>query len=205
MADPLTSRTQPLYQKDSELHTHTSPITSLTPLSSFPPTTQSLFKPSENSTALILTTSATIFHAQGGGQPSDTGSIRTASATFHVHQVRAPGEGGAILHMGTLDGEGGIVGEEGAQSIDVEKRTLHSRLHTAGHVLGLAVHELVAQGKLDPGLKDGKASHYPGAAYVEFAGLIPGSAKEDIQRTVDGTLYHLPCRFVGNQDADGLL
>jgi len=39
--------------------------------------------------------------------------------------------------------------------------------------------------KIPAELTDGKASHYPGAAFVEFVGLIPGDAKAAIQRKVD--------------------
>lgn len=193
MADPLTTRTNPLYAKDGQLHTHSAPISSIQPLSSFPESTQSLFKPPPETTPYILTSPETIFHAQGGGQPSDTGTITCADprVEFHVHQVRKPDDG-AILHMGsfmsssTLDAEvAGIVGKESKQEIDVAKRTLHSRIHTAGHVIGLAINQLAKEGKLPSDLKDGKASHYPGAAFVEFTGLIQGTSKEAIQARVD--------------------
>jgi hypothetical protein len=191
MSSPLDQKTTPLYQKDGTLQTHTSSITSLAPLSSLPPETQSLFKPPPDSTPFVITTPATIFHAQGGGQPSDTGTIASKTATFQVHSVRWPDAEQAILHMGDFEGEGGRfeVGEEAVQKIDWEKRVLHSRLHTAGHVIGLAVNLLVKDGKLDKGIVDGKASHYPSAAFVEFSGLIPGTAKGDIQEKVD-RMYH---------------
>jgi Ser-tRNA(Ala) deacylase AlaX len=76
-------------------------------------------------------------------------------------------------------------GETCEQKIDVDKRILHSRIHTAGHVIGLAVNQLIQEGALPADLKDGKASHYPGAAFVEFSGLIPGTAKDAIQKRVD--------------------
>ncbi|KAH8726027.1 Threonyl/alanyl tRNA synthetase [Phaeosphaeriaceae sp. PMI808] len=77
-------------------------------------------------------------------------------------------------------------GEECLQAIDADKRRLHSRLHTAGHVIGAAVNRLVGEGKLPADIRDGKASHYPSAAFVEFSGLIPGTAKDAIQAVVDG-------------------
>lgn len=190
MADPLAQRTEPLYQKDGQLHTHTSSITSIQPLSALPPETQALFKPPPESTPYILTTPSTIFHAQGGGQPSDTGTIALASSpstpTFHIHQVRklAP----TILHMGVFAPVPHTpfpTGIQITQTIDVDKRILHSRLHTAGHILGLAINLLTASGALPPDLIDGKASHYPSAAFVEFTGLIPSTAKSAIQAKVD--------------------
>ncbi|CAG5153678.1 uncharacterized protein ALTATR162_LOCUS3282 [Alternaria atra] len=186
MADPLSQRTDPLYQKDGQKHTHTSPITSIHPLSSLSPETQSLFKPPPETEPYVVTTPSTIFHAQGGGQPSDTGTISAGSATFHVHQVRKVDP--AILHMGVFassdkkfEGEG----VDAEQQIDAEKRRLHSRIHTAGHVIGLAVAYLKSSGSVAPDVVDGKASHYPGAAFVEFLGLIPSDKKAEIQARVD--------------------
>lgn len=186
-------RTDPLYQRDGQLHKHTSKLTSIHPLSSLPPDTQSLFKPPPDTTPYILTMPSTIFHAQGGGQPSDTGTITTThpnNPTFHVHQVRKVDP--AILHMGLFEPPTSspfpiMQGQDILQEIDVEKRRLHSRIHTAGHVLGLAINLLknAPSPVLPPSLIDGKASHYPNAAFVEFSGLIPGSAKEAIQDKVD--------------------
>jgi Ser-tRNA(Ala) deacylase AlaX len=187
MSSALSEKTIPLYQKDGQLHKHTNTITSIHALSSLPSDTQALFKPPPDSNPYILTTPSTIFHAQGGGQPSDTGTIQSLSSesTFHVHQVRqvAP----AILHMGVFDPPDlQFKGEENVeQSIDVAKRLLHSRIHTAGHVIGLAINQLVTQKHLPADIVDGKASHYPGAAFVEFAGLIPSTAKSMIQERVD--------------------
>ncbi|KAH7371991.1 Threonyl/alanyl tRNA synthetase [Pyrenochaeta sp. MPI-SDFR-AT-0127] len=186
MASIPNERTEPLYQKDGQLYKHSSTVTTVQALSDFPQDVQGLFKPPPDAKPYILTTPSTIFHAQGGGQPSDTGTIKSAASTFHVHQVRKIDP--AILHMGVFDGsdakfETGNAPAE--QAIDVDKRVLHSRLHTAGHVIGLAINGLVKAGKLPSDIVDGKASHYPSAAFVEFAGLIPGTAKADIQAKVD--------------------
>ncbi|KAF2024992.1 alanyl-tRNA synthetase-like protein [Setomelanomma holmii] len=185
--DPLTQHTEPLYQKDGQLYTHTAPITSIQSLSSLPPDTQSLFKPPPDAQPFILTTPSTIFHAQGGGQPSDTGTIKAGATVFEIHQVRKIDP--AILHLGSLQPSHSIFSadetEIGEQSIDVPKRLLHSRIHTAGHVIGLAVNQLIIEGVLAKDIVDGKASHYPGAAFVEFVGLISGEKKAEIQGRVD--------------------
>lgn len=203
MATP-TTKTEPLYQKDGHLYTHTSPISSVQPLSSLPPDVQTLFKPPPSTAPgepYILTTPSTIFHAQGGGQPSDTGTITAAGTIFTVHQVRTVAP--TILHMGTMTPSPAtaaaatttpstpppttstLIATPGLQQIDPAKRTLHSRLHTAGHLLGLAAAQLKAQDILDGPLTDGKASHYPGASFVEFHGLIPSDKKPALQSAVD--------------------
>jgi Ser-tRNA(Ala) deacylase AlaX len=190
MADPMSQRTEPLYQKHGQKYTHSSTITSIQPFSSLPQESQALFKPPPDSEPYILTTPSSIFHAQGGGQPSDTGTIKTSEnggPTFHVHQVRKIDP--TILHMGVFSPPSSTFPQdekvEIEQAIDVEKRILHSRIHTAGHVIGLAINHLITTGDLPKDIIDGKASHYPGAAFVEFTGLIPGTAKEAIQTRVN--------------------
>lgn len=198
-ASPLpAAKTEALYQKDGQLYTHTSTLTSLSPLSGLPTEMQSLFKPPPETTPYILTMPSTIFHAQGGGQPSDTGTITHTpdpehgpATTFHVHQVRKVDP--CILHMGTFSSNTTTIvpslptGTTLKQEIDVAKRTLHSRIHTAGHVIGLAINLLSKDptSGIPPSILDGKASHYPGAAFVESFGLIPGSAKDTIQTKVN--------------------
>ncbi|KAF1979112.1 alanyl-tRNA synthetase-like protein [Bimuria novae-zelandiae CBS 107.79] len=193
----MDQKTDPLYQKDGDIYSHTTTLTSIAPLSSLPPTVQPLFKPPPNTSPYILTSPSTIFHTQGGGQPSDIGGITLASPTpsgsdpkFAVAQVRKVFPSGAILHLGTFEPPEIVlteqeIGLEVRQDVDVPTRVLHSRLHTAGHVLGLAIHQLSRSGVLPADLKDGKASHYPGAAFVENIGLIPGEAKGAIQERVD--------------------
>jgi Ser-tRNA(Ala) deacylase AlaX len=93
-----------------------------------------------------------------------------------------------ILHLGTFSSSTKFAAdgkEAGKQDIDVAKRVLHSRIHTAGHIIGLAAAALKAEGVIDKDVVDGKASHYPGAAFVEFVGLIPGDKKAAIQAKTD--------------------
>ncbi|EHK98545.1 putative Alanyl-tRNA synthetase [Glarea lozoyensis 74030] len=150
----MAARTKLLYQTNGNLRQHLTKILSLTPVSSLPPSDQSLIKEVTPNDHALITTS-TIFYVQGGGQPTDTGVISTSTAKFEVSSV-----------------------------IDGAKRDLHSRLHTAGHILGLAINHLSREDKL-PKLVESKASHYPGSAAVEFVGNIPGSALAAIQEKVD--------------------
>jgi len=53
-------------------------------------------------------------------------------------------------------------------------------------------------------LKEGKASHSPGTASVEFLGLIPGTAKQAIQDAVDALVARDCCvsiHFVSGDEA----
>jgi Ser-tRNA(Ala) deacylase AlaX len=193
----MAARTKLVYQQRGDLHQYLSKILSISPVSTLPAADQSLIKnASEEDYALI--TDETIFYVQGGGQPSDTGTIEPASSksdatpVFEVNSVRYPAVGGAILHFGrfkpTTAASAAVpnfrAGTQIQQNIDDEKRHLFSRLHTAGHILGLAINALSREGVLPP-LVEGKASHYPDSAAVEFGGLIEGRHKDAIQAKTD--------------------
>jgi Ser-tRNA(Ala) deacylase AlaX len=186
----MASRTKLVYQDKQELREYTSKVISINPVSALPEADQALIKePTEEDHVLI--TDETIFYVQGGGQPTDTGTITDLESkhTFEVQSVRHPAEGGQILHFGRFKqpppgAKPFSAGEEIKQSIDAEKRELYSRLHTAGHVLGFAINQLSREGVL-PQLTESKASHYPDSAAVEFGGLIDGKHKAAIQAKTD--------------------
>jgi Ser-tRNA(Ala) deacylase AlaX len=193
----MAARTKLVYQQHGELRQYLSKILSVNPVSTLPEADQALIKnASEEDYALI--TDETIFYVQGGGQPSDIGTIEPVPSEsdpvtiFEVTAVRQPAAGGAILHFGRFkpttapSAELSVfqVGKGIQQNIDGEKRDLFSRLHTAGHILGLAINELSREGVLPP-LIESKASHYPDSAAVEFGGIIEGRHKDAIQAKTD--------------------
>ncbi|KAJ5337361.1 uncharacterized protein N7506_005383 [Penicillium brevicompactum] len=144
-----------------------------------------LFKES-GSDYYVIVTRATIFHPQGGGQPSDTGIMQSPSGIFRVCAVRVDVVNhGRVLHFGHFDeksagfAEGDII----LQTIDIEKRLFYSRLHTAGHVLGASVRHLLEHEI--PDFDELKASHFPDSASCEFQGFIEAKWKEPIQARLD--------------------
>lgn len=150
-----------------------------------PEANRALFKQATDQDHIVVT-SATIFHPQGGGQPSDTGTITSTSNTFTVSAARHDAvHDGQVLHLGSFSFPSNTFqpGERVTQSIDAEKRLLYSRFHTAGHVLGSAVNHLLS--KRVPDFKELKASHFPDAASCEFKGLIDGKYKGEIQAKTD--------------------
>jgi alanyl-tRNA synthetase len=107
-----------------------------------------------DSKAVVL--SQTIFHPQGGGQKADVGFIGTARV-LHV----ATREDGEVVHyVDSLDGL--APGLEVSLAVDSATRGLHSRLHTAGHLLAA-----VGQSRW-PALKPKAGHHWPAEARVEF-------------------------------------
>lgn len=100
----------------------------------------------------------TIFHAQGGGQKGDRGTINGEVVTSAKHTPS-----GGVLH--TLAGPTAmVVGQEVNLAIDRHWRTINANLHTGGHLIA-AVGE-----SLFPGLRAVSGHHWEGEARVEFSG-----------------------------------
>ncbi|TVY40432.1 Alanyl-tRNA editing protein AlaX-L [Lachnellula occidentalis] len=183
-----TARTYLAFQHNSSLHTLKAIVTSIRPFAALEEANRQLFK-SGTDADHVLVTDTTIFHPQGGGQPSDVGTMTSQGGeSFAVAAVRMDAvSDGQVLHFGrfTTPGTAAMFAEGDAvtQTIDVEKRLLYSRLHTAGHVLGAAVRHLLEAEV--PGFDELKASHFPDAASCEFQGVIEGKWKGPIQDKVD--------------------
>lgn len=185
MSSPVL-RTVLAFHHNAKLYTLLTTVVAVTPFSALVEANRQLFKTGTEDDSVIVTRE-TIFHPQGGGQPSDTGIMSSSDgSTFSVSAVRMDSEHeGQVLHLGRFS-EGSrlfSVGGNVTQSLDVEKRLLYSRLHTAGHVLGAAVRHLLE--KEIPGFDELKASHFPDSAACEFQGLIEGKWKDGIQARVD--------------------
>jgi Ser-tRNA(Ala) deacylase AlaX len=125
-------------------------------------------------TLLILP--STIFYPQGGGQPYDKGIIKAKNGTFRVDEVR--NIDGVVSHIGVLEGEI-RVGDEVLCQVDTERRLLNTRVHSAAHLVDMAVHR--AGYKWIPG----KGYSFPDGPYVEYSGDIANvdqqKAKQDIE------------------------
>ncbi|KIW67112.1 hypothetical protein PV04_06385 [Phialophora macrospora] len=184
------SRTILSYQTNAKLYTLSTVVQATTPFAQLAEANQQLFKTAgATDQDAVVVTQETIFHPQGGGQPSDVGIITSPSsgARFTVSAVRHDAlNDGVVLHLGRFAADAAskpfAAGDTVTQSIDVDKRTLYSRLHTAGHVLGAAVRHLLE--REIPDFDELKASHFPDSAACEFQGLIEGKWKEPIQKKV---------------------
>lgn len=103
----------------------------------------------------------TIFHPQGGGQPSDRGTLESSNGLMEVQQVKKR-EDGSIEHRGSMISGTFAVGDTVTCNIDRSARQLHSRLHSAGHLLDVALE------KLGYHWEAGKSYHFVDGPYVEY-------------------------------------
>jgi Ser-tRNA(Ala) deacylase AlaX len=113
----------------------------------------------------IVILNETIFHPQGGGQPYDVGIITNndSSVIFKVEKVLKNGE--QVHHLGKFDPPGSTFqnDEHVKLNIDREIRLLNASIHSAGHLIDLAVQN-VGYTKWTPG----KGFHFSQSPYVEY-------------------------------------
>jgi len=182
----MIRRTYLAFHHNGHLSTLKATVVAVKPVASLEENDRNLFKQAVDNDHVIVTDS-TVFHPQGGGQPSDVGIMENETgAKFDVHMVRMSATAvGEVLHFGRFSDASSIFepGEVITQMIDKERRLLYSRYHTAGHVLGAAVRHLVEN--YVEGFAETKASHIPESAACEFQGLIEGKWKDGIQQKVD--------------------
>eukprot|EP00914_Ancora_sagittata_P027877 GHVO01054549.1.p1 GENE.GHVO01054549.1~~GHVO01054549.1.p1 ORF type:complete len:272 (+),score=49.86 GHVO01054549.1:33-848(+) len=148
--------------------------------------------------SVVLT--STIFFPQGGGQPSDTGVFTLATGgEFCVKKAVLDRQSGSVIHMGEWKSPppcpcdippGGI--PIVSQTVDTEKRLLHTQLHSAGHLLDTAVDRI--------GLPwtAGRGYHFPEGPYNEYhvAEVMPQKDKapliEKLNKQLDALLMEDP-------------
>jgi len=200
----VPARTRLSFQYDGKLLRLETTVHSVRPFADLEAANQALFKQASADEDHVVVTRETVFHPQGGGQPSDEGTLAMAAGhdvaarvpIFRVRAVRMDAvHDGQVLHLGRYIGGGDAGGGDAPlavamapgdvveQAVDADKRLLYSRLHTAGHVLGSAVRSLLEAEV--PGFDELKASHFPDSAACEFRGSIEGRWKAPIQARVD--------------------
>ncbi len=125
-----------------------------------------------------------IFYPQGGGQPWDKGYIKTEQGIFKVDEVRIIDD--RIYHFGKAEPRSAEFSGEAILQIDESRRTLLSKIHSAGHLLDLAVDNIG-----DQMLVPSKGYHFEEGSYVEYEGLIPPEKREQILNALQEEMNRL--------------
>lgn len=144
----------------------------------------------------FLLLSSTIFHPQGGGQPSDTGTVVLpgrdgAAGVFSVSACRLDRDLDDIVHQGafanpgTAEADGWVAGAEVELRVCESTRRLHARLHSAGHLLDAAMHNC---GFDFPATK---GYHFPDAPSVEYTGNIEPEKREAARQALEAECNRL--------------
>lgn len=136
----------------------------------------------------------TCFYPRGGGQDWDIGTIDGSG--FKVEEVRLD-ESGLVHHIG----QGSLLaGEIVNCRVDPERRAINTRLHSAGHVIDMAVSQVC------PDWIPGRGAHYPQMSFVEYEGVTdqPDEIKIRIQAKVDELLQQDTVNTMRYADRDEL-
>ena len=100
--------------------------------------------PKDESEMPFVVLDATVFHPQGGGQPTDVGTISCGASQFNVTMVRQQPDG-IIKHYGTYTENSRFAEGDGVMlAIDGENRIKAAKSHTAGHLLDIAMQRALA-------------------------------------------------------------
>ena len=107
----------------------------------------------------------TCFYPRGGGQDWDTGKINNVQ----IEEVRLD-EGGVVHHYNLSIG-GVKVGDSVNCKVNTKRRQDNTLLHSAGHVIDMAMSEL------HPEWVPGRGAHFPHMSFVEY--VVPENAVAD--------------------------
>lgn len=101
----------------------------------------------------------TLFHPQGGGQPSDQGTLQVEDVTIPIHRVKVVDN--MVRHY-TDKNYSFLIGQEVTSSLDQAMRLNHARLHTAEHLISNIIENIA------PHWNTVKGHHFPNECFVEF-------------------------------------
>lgn len=140
----------------------------------------------------------TCFYPRGGGQDWDTGTIsKSDGARFQVEEVRLD-EGGVVHHIGRFVTGEFVTGTSVKCDVNIERRDINTKLHSAGHVIDLAVD------KLGFSWLPGRAGHYPHMSFVEYESNVAPEEydslrhqiQETVQKVIDNSSSENEIRFM---------
>ena len=120
----------------------------------------------------------TCFYARGGGQDWDMGVIGSDGTSFQVEEVRLD-EVGVVHHIGkNVSGQLGV-GDSVKCEVDHDRRAINTRLHSAAHVIDMAIDSLGL------GWIATKGQHYPHLSAVEYSGVLDSEKATSLQAEIE--------------------
>lgn len=122
----------------------------------------------------------TSFYARGGGQDWDTGVIEAEGAIFRIDEVRMD-ESSQVHHIGKTTKGTFSVGDHVYGRVDEERRSINSRLHSAAHIIDMAVDSIGLDWIAT------KGQHYPDLSAVEYKGTWEPKKAEELKSMIAET------------------
>lgn len=136
----------------------------------------------DNRTAVVL--DQTCFYPRGGGQDWDQGVIQSINGVYRVEEVRLD-ETGAVRHVGHFESGTLAAGDTVTCRVDAERRIVNTRLHSAGHVIDMAMYSLA------PEWVPARGGHYPHMSFVEYSVPPDTVPDEQFKQTLQGKIEEL--------------
>jgi Ser-tRNA(Ala) deacylase AlaX len=141
----------------------------------------------------------TVLHAQGGGQPTDNGSIQILGCGDNggekreivVTKILLDRATGIASHMGKIDNTiapsslSSWIGEQVKVSVDADRRQILSECHTAGHVVDMAM------ARCEMMMPPTKAYHFLDGPYVEYKGKIAAEDRSPLLEKLQKSFQEL--------------
>lgn len=141
--------------------------------------------PSDGSQHVVeIQLDVTTMHPQGGGQPTDTGTISAGTETAHIHHVALNRDTKIVTHTGTTTAFFDV-GTSVKVSVDPKRRLILSECHTAGHVVDAAM------AKCNYVLPPIKGYHFLDGPYVEYRGSIPANERDPLLKQLTQAFQEL--------------
>ncbi|MEL6318512.1 MAG: alanyl-tRNA editing protein [Pseudomonadota bacterium] len=125
-------RTEPLFQADAYAETCDAVVIEVS-------------RDPERGLAVVL--DRTVFYPAGGGQPGDRGRLDWDGGGLEV-ATTAKAEGGGVAHIAAADAPAPEIGARVRGAIDWDLRLKHMRMHTALHLLSVAIPLPVTGGQI---------------------------------------------------------
>ncbi|MEV4299921.1 alanine--tRNA ligase [Microbispora rosea] len=137
-------------------------------------------------TTLEVVLDRTPFYAEGGGQLSDQGLIRTGGAEIEIVDVQSP-VSGLVVHRGKVRTGEVRVGDQAQADIDLERRRAISRSHTATHLVHRGFRNALGESAAQAG-----SENSPGRFRFDFtaAGAVSPSMLRDVEDEVNAVLIN---------------
>lgn len=120
----------------------------------------------------------TAFYPRGGGQDWDTGVISNKDADFNVEEVHLD-EQGNVHHIGRVTRGSFQANDQVSGVVDHDRRHINTRLHSAGHVIDMAIDSLGLDWIAT------KGQHYPHLSAVEYSGTWQPERAEELRVAIE--------------------
>ncbi|MEK7599819.1 MAG: alanine--tRNA ligase-related protein [Patescibacteria group bacterium] len=133
----------------------------------------------------------TCFYPRGGGQDWDTGTVKAEGGSFSVEEVRLD-EHGVVHHIGNLEGKLSV-GQSVQCEVNKSTRQLNTKLHSAGHLVDMAMQDL------QPEWIPARGAHYPHMSFVEYQVPQEAQVNEEFKAIVQARVSELSKSAYDNQ------